>query len=69
MRELGFRSAEDRENELRQLAGMLSTPGGKLFLDDNRAGFPEPLFRELEPYLGTAIDLGQTLGRDASGMD
>ena len=69
MHQLGFKSAEDRQNELEQLAGFLATPGGKLFLDDNRTGFPAPLLREIQPYLDQEPNLGLMLGRDSLPLE
>lgn len=63
MYELGFKSAEERDFEIRQLASMLSTPGGKLFLDSNRKVFPRDLLQEIEPHLGQVADDDFILGR------
>lgn len=63
MHQLGFESAEDQEFERRQIADLLSTPGGKLFLDANREVFPAYLFDELQPYLGQEMRDDFILGR------
>ncbi len=63
MHQLGFKSAEEREDELRQLASMLSTPGGALFLESNRDVFPENLLQEIQPLLGQVSNDDYILGR------
>jgi hypothetical protein len=65
LNQLGFKSAENRQNELKQIAGLLSTPGGKLFLESNRAGFPASLLQEIQPYLQEEPKERFTLGRDS----
>ena len=63
MHQLGFESAEYQEFERRQIADLLSTPGGKLFLDSNREVFPTYLLDELQPYLGQKLRDDFILGR------
>ena len=63
MHQLGFESAENQEFERRQIADILSTPGGKLFLDSNQKVFPPYLLDELEPYLGQELRDDFILGR------
>ena len=63
MHQLGFESAEKQEFERRQIADILSTPGGKLFLDSNQKVFPPYLLDELEPYLGQELRDDFILGR------
>lgn len=63
MHQLGFKSAEERPFELRQLAGYLSTPGGALFLESNRDVFPAYLLEELQPYFGERMKDDFILGR------
>ena len=63
MHQLGFKSAEERKDELRQLASMLSTPGGALFLESNRDVFPEHLLQEIQPLLGQVSNDDYILGR------
>jgi len=61
--ELGFESAEEQDFERRQIAGVLSTPGGKLFLESNREVFSAELLEELRPYLGQELKDDYILGR------
>ena len=63
MNQLGFKSAEEGNDELRQLARMLSTPGGELFLESNRDVFPEYLLQEIQPFLGQVSKDDFILGR------
>ncbi len=63
MNQLGFKSAEEGIDELRQLARMLSTPGGALFLESNRDVFPEYLLQEIQPFLGQVSKDDFILGR------
>ena len=63
MNQLGFQSAEEGKGELRQLARMLSTPGGALFLESNRDVFPEYLLQEIQPFLGQVSKDDYILGR------
>ena len=63
MNQLGFKSAEEGNDELRQLARMLSTPGGALFLESNRDVFPEYLLQEIQPFLGQVSKDDFILGR------
>ena len=69
LNQLGFESAEDRQSELKQIAGMLATPGGKLFLESNRGGFPASLLRDVQPYLEQEPSLGFRLGRDTLPLE
>ena len=69
MHQLGFESAEDQEFERRQIADLLSTPGGKLFLDSNREVFPPYLLDELQPYLGQELRDDFILGRKTLPVD
>jgi len=69
MHELGFESAEGRSFEVRQLASMLSTPGGKQFLDSNREVFPAAILNEIEPFLGTVAADDFILGRSTLPLE
>jgi len=60
----GLFSESHRGGDIVQLAQMLSTPGGKLFMDGNRKAMPEEFLAELEPYLGQEMDSDFTLGRN-----
>jgi hypothetical protein len=64
MRQLGFKSAEEGDGEIRQLARMLSTPGGTLFLESNRNVFPKYLLQEIQPFLGQEAKDDWMLGRN-----
>jgi len=69
MHQLGFDSAEDQEGERRQMADLLSTPGGKLFLESNKEVFPPYLLDELQPYLGNQLRDDFILGRKTLPID
>lgn len=69
MHQLGFESTENQEFERRQMADILSTPGGKLFLDSNREVFPSYLLDELRPYLGQELRDDFILGRKTLPVD
>ena len=69
MHQLGFESAENQDFERRQMADILSTPGGKLFLDSNREVFPPYLLDELQPYLGQELRDDFILGRKTLPVD
>jgi hypothetical protein len=69
MRQLGFKSAEEGDDEIRQLARMLSTPGGALFLESNRDVFPKYLFQEIQPFLGQVSKDDWMLGRKTSTVE
>ncbi len=49
--------------DIRQLARMLSTPGGQLFFEGNRGVMPPDLIADLEPYMGQELESDFTLGR------
>ena len=69
MHQLGFDSAENQVHERRQIAQILSTPGGKLFLHSNREVFPPYLLDELQPYLGQELKDDYILGRKTLPVD
>ena len=54
----------ERLPDVQQLAGMLSTPGGRLFLESNRDVFPQYLLAEIQPFLGQPLNSDFKLGRD-----
>ena len=57
-------SEAERLPDVQQLAGMLSTPGGRLFLESNRDVFPQYLLAEIQPFLGQPLNSDFKLGRD-----
>jgi len=69
MAQLGFKTAQDRPDEIRQLAAMLSTPGGALFLQSNREVFPKDLLEEIQPFLGKVSDDDYILGRKSLPLE
>ena len=60
---LGLFDEAERLPDVQQLAGMLSTPGGRLFLESNRDDFPQDLLGEIQPYLGKPLNSDFKLGR------
>jgi hypothetical protein len=50
--------------DIQQLARLLSTPGGQLFLEGNRDVMPQELLNDLGPYLGQQLKSDFTLGRN-----
>ena len=50
--------------DLQQLAGMLSTPGGRLYLESNKDIFPQDLLSEIQPFLGQPLNSDFKLGRE-----
>ena len=69
MAQLGFKTAQDRQDEIRQIAAMLSTPGGALFLQSNREVFPKDLLEEIKPFLGAVTDDDYILGRETLPLE
>ena len=63
-RKTGLFDESARRPNVQQLAGMLSTPGGKLFLESNKKIFPQELLGELRPYLGQPPNSDFKLGRE-----
>jgi hypothetical protein len=61
---LRFYSEAARLPDLQQLAGMLSTPGGKLYLESNKDIFPQDLLSEIQPFLGHPLNSDFRLGRE-----
>ncbi len=61
---LRFYSEAARLPNLQQLAGMLSTPGGKLYLESNKDIFPQDLLSEIQPFLGHPLNSDFKLGRE-----
>ncbi len=66
---LGLFPTEERRPDIEQLAGILSTPGGKAFLDSNLEVFPSYLLADLEPYLGKPGNSDFILGRKDPSFD
>ena len=62
--ESGLFDEAERLPDVQQLAGMLSTPGGKLFLESNKDIFPKELLSEIHPYLGKPLNSDFKLGRE-----
>ena len=52
-----------------QLAGLLSTPGGKLFVESNKKEFPRPLMGEIQPYLDQEPKFDFILGRNSLPLE
>jgi hypothetical protein len=50
---------------IEQLAGMLSTLGGRLFVESNKRAFPQNLMDEMQPYLDQEPKFDFILGRDS----
>ena len=61
---LGLYSDTERLPLLQQLAGMLSTPGGRLYLESNKDIFPQDLLSEIQPFLGQPLNSDFKLGRE-----
>ena len=61
---LGLFDEAERLPDVQQLAGMLSTPGGKVYLETNKDVFPPDLFGEIQPYLGKPLNSDFKLGRE-----
>ena len=61
---LGLFDEAARLPMIQQLAGMLSTPGGKLFLESNKNIFPRDILDEIQPYLGAPLNSDFKLGRE-----
>jgi hypothetical protein len=50
--------------DIKQLARMLSTPGGQIFFEGNKGVMTKELLADLEPYLGQQLESDFTLGRN-----
>jgi len=66
--ELGLYANSERLPDVEQLAEILSTPGGKLFLQSNKI-FPKNLLEEMQPYLDQERKSDYRLGRDGLQAD
>ena len=66
--ELGLYANSERLPDVEQLAEILSTPGGKLFLQSNKI-FPKNLLEEMQPYLDQERKSDYRLGRDGLQTD
>jgi len=60
----GLFDEAERLPDVQQLAGMLSTPGGRIFLESNRDIFPKELLGEIQPHLGKPLNSDFKLGRE-----
>jgi hypothetical protein len=69
MFELGFKSTEERQDEIRQIASMLSTPGGALYLESIRDVFPADLLEDIQPLLGQVLNDDYILGRKSLPLE
>ncbi len=66
--ELGLYTNTERLPDVEQLAELMSTPGGKQFLESNKI-FPKDLFDEIQPFLGQEPKSDFILGRDGLKTD
>ena len=64
---LGLYTNTERLPDIEQLAELMSTPGGKQFLESNKI-FPKYLFDEIQPFLGQEPKSDFVLGRDRDGL-
>ncbi len=60
----GLYSEMYKGGDIKQLARMLSTPGGQIFFEGNKGVMPPELLADLEPYLGQKLESDFTLGRN-----
>jgi hypothetical protein len=65
---LGLFPTAVRHSDIEQLAELMSTPGGKQFLESNKI-FPKDLLDELQPFLGQEPKSDFILGRDSFKTD
>ncbi len=65
---LGLYTNTERLTDVEQLAELMSTPGGKQFLESNKI-FPKDLFDEIQPFLGQEPKSDFILGRDGLKID
>ena len=61
---LGLYAEAERLPNVQQLAGMLSTPGGRLYLESNKDIFPQDLLSDVQPFLGQPLNSDFKLGRE-----
>jgi len=69
LNELGLLSDSGVDGAIVQTAGMLSTPGGRLFLESNKSEFPEGMLDKLQPHLGKEPTFDFILGRDSLPLE
>jgi len=62
---LGLYSDTERHPDVEQLAELMSTPGGKQFLESNKNIFPSYLLNDIKPYLNQEPKSDFILGRDS----
>jgi len=66
---LGLYSDTERHPDVEQLAELMSTPGGKQFLESNKNIFPSDLLDDIEPYLNQEPKSDFVLGRDSLPLE
>lgn len=66
--ELGLFSNTERLSDVEQLAEIMSTPGGKQFIQSNKI-FPNDLWEDMQPFLGQESKSDFILGRDGLRTD
>jgi len=69
LNDLGLITDYEWDLNAEQLAGLLSTPGGKLFVESNKKEFPRPLMGEIQPYLDQEPKFDFILGRDSLPLE
>ncbi len=62
---LGLFSDAERLPDVQQLAELLSTPGGKIFLESNKGIFPLDLLDDMQPFFGEEPKSNFILGRSS----
>ena len=66
---LGLYSDTERHPDVEQLAELMSTPGGKQFLESNKNIFPSYLLNDIKPYLNQEPKSDFILGRDSLPLE
>ncbi len=69
LNDLGLLSDYDWRVATEQIAGILSTPGGRLFVESNKKEFPQPLMDDMQPYLDQEPKFDFILGRDSLPLE
>ena len=69
LNDLGLLSDYDWRVINEQMAGMLSTPGGRLFVESNKKAFPQPLMDDMQRYLDQEPKFDFILGRDSLPLE
>ena len=62
---LGLFSDAERLPHVQQLAELLSTPGGKIYLESNKGIFPLDLLDDMQPFFGEEPKSNFILGRSS----